>query len=321
MKSMWHGITKRSMGRGLWRGRSLPWLLVLSASFFSPTLLAWDGPADNHPSKVRPIPPPGIAIPEETKTQLLQRSAAIRQSVERSPGDADDAAQVLVFARAIEMTLETGMVYSEQELAQLEKVLEEGERRVARWTQGARGWKLLGIDTPDPTRPTLLVGGFVSKIDRSIQPFGLVIPPGWKPEDATPRRLDVWLHGRDERTSEAGFLHRRMTQPGEFTPENTLVLHPYGRYSNAFKFAGEVDVYEAIEATGRRFAVDPNRFSIRGFSMGGAGCWQLAVHDPSRWFAATPGAGFSETRKFLKEFQGEDFQPVGDHEKLLHWYD
>lgn len=325
MKSMWQGMIERWMGRGRVSGgvsnRGLRWLAILFSCTVSPTLMAWDGPADNHPNQVRPIPPPGIAIPEATRTQLLQRTAAIRQSVAQQPGDEDDAAQVLVFARAIEMTLETGMVYSEQELAQLDQVLEEGERRAVRWSQGDRGWKLLGLDTPDQARPTLLVGGFVSKIDQSIQPFGLVIPAGWKPEDRRPRRMDVWLHGRDERTSEAGFLHRRMTQPGEFTPENTLVLHPYGRYSNAFKFAGEVDVYEAIEATSRRFAVDSDRVSIRGFSMGGAGCWQLAVHDPSRWFAATPGAGFSETRKFLKEFQGEDFQPVGDHEKLLHWYD
>ena len=28
---------------------------------------------------------------------------------------------------------------------------------------------------------------------------------------------------------------------------------------------------------------------VRGFSMGGAATWHLAVHDPSRWAAANPG--------------------------------
>ncbi|MFM8328058.1 MAG: hypothetical protein ACKN9U_24625, partial [Pirellulaceae bacterium] len=183
MKSMWHEMTNRSLGWALERSGSLGWLAVLFTCMVDSTLMAWDGPADNHPNQVRPIPPPGIDIPEATRAQLVQRTAAIRQSVERSPGDEADAAQVLVFARAIEMTLETGMVYSEPELAQLDKVLEEGERRAERWSQGDRGWKLLGMDTRDLTGPTLLVGGFVSKIDRSIQPFGLVIPAGWKPDD------------------------------------------------------------------------------------------------------------------------------------------
>ena len=41
------------------------------------------------------------------------------------------------------------------------------------------------------------------------------------------------------------------------------------------------------------------RIGVRGFSMGGAACWQFAVHYADRWFAANPGAGFAETRLFL----------------------
>ncbi|MEX0670748.1 MAG: hypothetical protein WD060_09860 [Pirellulales bacterium] len=55
---------------------------------------------------------------------------------------------------------------------------------------------------------------------------------------------------------------------------------PYGRYSNAFKFAGEVDVLEAIAHVKTLFPIDEQRIVIRGLSMGGAGCWQFAVHDP-----------------------------------------
>ena len=80
------------------------------------------------------------------------------------------------------------------------------------------------------------------------------------------------------------------------------MLHPYGRYSNAFKFAGEVDVLEALADAKRRLRIDDDRISVRGFSMGGAGCWQMAVHYPDLFFAANPGAGFSETPEFLKFF-------------------
>ena len=37
--------------------------------------------------------------------------------------------------------------------------------------------------------------------------------------------------------------------------------------------------------------------------MGGAACWQFAVHFPTFWAAAAPGAGFSETPEFLGSFQ------------------
>ncbi len=99
------------------------------------------------------------------------------------------------------------------------------------------------------------------------------------------------------------------------------MLHPFGRYCNAFKFAGEIDVLESIEHVKQRFMIDENRIAIRGFSMGGAGCWQMAVHYPGRWMAATPGAGFCETIDFLKVFQQEAFSPTEYQRSLLHWYD
>ena len=60
---------------------------------------------------------------------------------------------------------------------------------------------------------------------------------------------------------------------------------------------------------------------MRGFSMGGAACWQFAVHYPSMWVAAAPGAGFSETADFLKVFQNETVQPTWYEKKLWHLYD
>ncbi len=54
-------------------------------------------------------------------------------------------------------------------------------------------------------------------------------------------RLDVWCHGRGEKLSELNFINGRQTSRGEFTPPNAFVLHPYGRYCNANKFAGEID--------------------------------------------------------------------------------
>ena len=55
--------------------------------------------------------------------------------------------------------------------------------------------------------------------------------------------------------------------------------------------------------------------------MGGAAAWQFAVHYADRWFAANPGAGFSETPEFLKFFQKETLQPTNYERRLWHLYD
>ena len=112
-----------------------------------------------------------------------------------------------------------------------------------------------------------------------------------------------------------------MKTVGNYAPEHTIVLHPYGRYSNAFKFAGETDVLEALEDVRKKYCINEDLISVRGFSMGGAACWQFAVHYADRWFAANPGAGFSETPQFLKFFQKETLHPKPWEKKLWNLYD
>ena len=100
-----------------------------------------------------------------------------------------------------------------------------------------------------------------------------------------------------------------------------LILHPYGRYCNANKFAGEIDTLECLEHAKTHYRIDESRLVARGFSMGGAACWQYAVHYPTLWAANAPGAGFSETPEFLKEFQKEDTSGAPWYEKKLwHMY-
>lgn len=55
--------------------------------------------------------------------------------------------------------------------------------------------------------------------------------------------------------------------------------------------------------------------------MGGAACWQFATHYSDRWFAANPGAGFSETPQFLKVFQKEELKPTPWEQTLWNLYD
>ena len=156
--------------------------------------------------------------------------------------------------------------------------------------------------------------GFYSPLDGSVQPLLLTVPPGY--DGARPTRLDVWLHGRSQRLIESNWVcydpSPATAQDGErlFThaagscltptpnPPATGVwnagqfqLEVFARGNNANHWAGEVDVFEAIEAVKRRFKIDTSRIVLRGFSLGGAGAWHLALHHPDRWVAAEIGAG------------------------------
>ena len=295
---------------------------IVAAVLVSAACGVADGPADNLPGSVRPIPPPGIELDEATQRRLLDgASALVRDVAAVEEAAAADRAEALVFARAVRLAVDERFLYSEKEVEQAERLLDRGRERLAALRAGARGARLVLSGSVQASGPRLAVGGFRSSIDGSVQPYGLVLPADVDAADARPRRLDVWLHGRDEQVSEAMFLARRLAMVGECAPPHTIVLHPYGRYSNAFKFAGEADVLEAIDHVKTLFPIDDTRIVIRGFSMGGAGCWQFAVHFPGMWLAATPGAGFAETREFLRTFQQQAFEPTAAQARLLHWYD
>ena len=330
---------------------SQPYSTEYSLLFRALFLIAWcaihgfnpinaDGPSDNFPDSVRLVPPKGVVVAEDVQARWKAKSDELVQELNalRDINPADRW-QIEGLLRAIRKTLEEEMFYNDSEIKFADSLLTLASERLQASKEGKKGFDLLrhhailkpgmavhlnassNAEALVKNGSYLIIGALQSKIDQSLQPFGLVVPESWTPDSNHPIRLDVWLHGRDEKSGEVGFLQRRQSQPGEFTPANTIVLHPYGRYSNAFKFAGEIDVLEGIDFISSILPIDPNRISIRGFSMGGAGCWQMAVHYPGNWFAATPGAGFSETTEFLRIFQKEEFKPTVFQKSLLHWYD
>ena len=164
--------------------------------------------------------------------------------------------------------------------------------------------------------------GYRSKIDGSVQPFGVVVPATWKgPADKTPRPTWIWNHGRGDTLSELSFIAGRMKSSGEFATVANFVVHPYGRYCNATKFAGEVDVFEALDAAGRAYPVDRSRLVNAGFSMGGASAWHLGVHHSGLWAVTHTGAGFAETAEYAGVFAAGKTPPPWWEVILYRWYD
>lgn len=294
------------------RSSSLLWILMLVA-----TAARADGPQDNLAEKVRPVPPPGIAVPAEVRKDLQAGVEALGKRIEQLKTELKAKPDLLallpdvqIYHRAVSEALKYDEFYDAKEFGYAKKLLQSGFSRAESLHDGESPW----------TKATgHVVRGYVSKIDGSVQPYGLVIPVLYRHASA-PQRLDVWFHGRGEKLTELSFLVGRITSKETPAP-NVIVLHPYGRYCNANHFAGEIDALEAIEDVKRHYPIDDNRILVRGFSMGGAACWNFAVHYAGDWAGAAPGAGFSESPDFLRVFQDEKVQPTWYERKLFHLYD
>lgn len=276
-----------------------------------------DGPKDNIVDDVRRIPALGVEVPEAQAKELQSGLDELKKAIgdltaSKDPKVRELLPDVQVFYNAVHDALVYREFFKPEEVGTGKQLLQEGLDRAKQLAQGQAPWT---------TQTGLVVRGYVSRIDGSAQPYGLVIPESYAFAGAQKHRLDIWFHGRGETLSEVNFIAGRQRDRGQFTPADTIVLHPYGRYCNANKLAGEIDTLEAMESVQKRYRIDENRIAVRGFSMGGAACWQFAVHYADRWVAAAPGAGFSETPDFLKVFQQETLQPTWWEQKLWHMYD
>jgi pimeloyl-ACP methyl ester carboxylesterase len=270
-------------------------------------------------SNANRVPPFGIALSAEDRGALTNELRAFDTELKKldragtkNSTSARFLPEVQIFYKAVNWAVKYDEFYRTNEIAAAHKLIEQGVERAK---------ALAGGKTPWTSATGLVVRAYRSRIDRSIQPYGLVVPPSFAGGDTNRKfRLDVWLHGRDNNLTELKFMTDRQRSYGEFTPADTFVLHPYGRYCNAFKFAGEIDVFEAIEHVRQNYPIDRFQIAIRGFSMGGGGTWHLAAHYPSFWAAAAPGAGFAETAEFQRIWS-KDPKPTWYDQKLWHLYD
>jgi len=252
-------------------------------------------------------PKPTAALSAEQETLLEKELSAVTQefqSVKQHPRAADAA----IFLKAVRYALDFDEWYDKKPEDGVKKattLLEEAKKRVASlkenktpWMQGS-GQKVLG---------------FYSKIDDSPQPYGVEVPEGleWG-GDKKPVPMWIWLHGRGDTATDLHFVYSRLVakKPGQLQPKGTIVIHPFGRYCNGWKSAGETDVFEARDDARYRFNVDENRIALAGFSMGGAGAWHMGAHYADQWACVHTGAGFVDVKRYQK------LTP----EKMPPWYE
>jgi hypothetical protein len=270
-------------------------------------------------AQTKRIPPPGIEVPAPIRAELESGSrelafeiAKLKKDFAADPQKRAEIPSVEIFHKAVDWALRYDEFFDAKQFAIAGDQLAQGFQRAKDLRRGVPGWN---------EATGLVVRGYRSFIDGSVQPYGLIVPADWTPTDKKKRPLHLWFHGRNEKLSELAFIDERQRNEGEFVPPGAFVLHLYGRFCCANKFAGEVDAFEAMGAVAAHYPIDPLRVVVRGFSMGGASTWQMATHHPGMWAAAAPGAGFAETAEFFKVFTpGKPAVPWWE-QVLWRWYD
>ncbi len=262
----------------------------------------------------RPLPPPGIAISDADRQQLESELAALAKRIEERRKSsttrplADLLSDVEIYAKAVQLALANTEFYSPQDVKVAHELLATATERLDQGAAGSQPWT---------TADGLVVRGYRSLVDGSVQPYGLVVPEGLRPDQHLP--LYVWLHGRNDKLTDLAFIHERQHKPGQLRLADAIVLHPFGRSCLGWKSTAEIDVLEAIESVGKRYAIDPDRIVLMGFSMGGAGAWHMGAHYADHWAGVHAGAGFVDVARYQR-LQPAEYPPLYE-QKLWGLYD
>ena len=211
--------------------------------------------------------------------RLKSRIAIIRAAPDKP------SAELVPDAEWYSKGVEWGLRYeppTEQDLVLMQKALKRGLERTEALTAGTPTWA---------QKMGRVARAYRSKVDGSVQPFGLIIPASYKP--GTPTRLDVVLHGS---TRPVGMSELRYVMPFDEgdsggtgpTDRDYIELYPLGRVENCYRWAGETDVFEAIEDVCRHYNIDRKRIVLRGMSMGASGTWHLGLKHPDFFCALGP---------------------------------
>jgi hypothetical protein len=231
---------------------------------------------------------PTIDVRHKVQTEIERLRKAIDATLGASNNNADLVADVSVYYKAASFLDRLDEYAGAGDVDTVLDQVATGLSRAKSLADGQSPWaKVAGS----------VIRGYRSAVDGSVQPYAIEIPTSLDP--TKPARLDVILHGRNAGLNESRFIQ---AHEGKSVPNDRpgLTLHVFGRTNNAYRWAGETDVFEAIKAVKRNYKVDDDRIVLRGFSMGGAGAWHIGLHYPSLWTSIEPGAGFTDTWKHAK---------------------
>jgi len=178
-----------------------------------------------------------------------------------------------------------------RELASVRQALEQARSDLAVVKEGR---------DPFAERTGDVVRGYVSSIG-GLQGYRVHIPESYQP--GRPMPLAVALHG----FSNAG----RWDLPPAPDYPDVITVAPRAFGPTDYKFIGERDVLDVLADVKRNYAIDDDRVYLLGSSMGGTGCWSLAVHYPDLFAGIGPIMGHSDFRVWEKNAAGPPVEGIG----------
>src|SRR5687768_13052269 len=146
------------------------------------------------------VPPYGLELQASDKAALVEGVTRLRGEIAKIRSADPLLPDVKIFHKAVDWAVSYQEFYKSNEIQVAHKVIEQGIERARALAERRSPWT-------DATG--LVVRAYVSKIDDSIQPYGLVVPTSFAAEPKRKHRLDVWLHGRDNFLTELKFLNDR----------------------------------------------------------------------------------------------------------------
>ncbi|MBI3823345.1 MAG: hypothetical protein HY289_11800 [Planctomycetes bacterium] len=261
-------------------------------------------------------PTPEVLLQIKNKTAVLAAQVA---ALRKDPKRHELLPDVEIFLRGAENIVRFKEFYNKASAQWTLDTLDRGIERADQLAKGQTPWTRLA--TPNVVR------GYRSMIDGTAQPYGVTYPLSFDRGADRKKmfRVDIVLHGRNSTLTEVAFLNTHNGKKKPPADQDWIQIDIFGRGNNAYRWAGETDVFEAMDAFfdgEAKFAgghkADRNRVVLRGFSMGGAGAWHLGLHHPDVWCVMGPGAGFTTTHDYAWKGKKDlpDYQ-----EKCLRIYD
>ncbi len=209
-----------------------------------------DGPKDNLPDNVRPVPPVGNDIPAEDRDEIKKGLAELQQLI-KDIGKHDLLPDVQIYEKAVRWALDYKEIYDgkgAKPAANVKKVLAAGPRA----REGAEG-RQDAVDDADRLRAAR-----VQVEDRRQRATVLAHRAEGvrlRGEDEAPARLLVARSLREHWRGRASWP-TRPARAASSPRRARSSCTPMGRYCNANKFAGEIDTFECLDHAKKHYRID-----------------------------------------------------------------
>jgi hypothetical protein len=147
-----------------------------------------------------------------------------------------------------------------------------------------------------------------SRIDQSLQPYGLRLPATFTPGGG-PWPVAFHMHGYPGAAT-AGFGAAAKSY-------DWILVNLHGRGNHFYNDAAETDLFEVLDVVCGAYDVDRTRVFVEGFSMGGTGAIRHIARHADVFAGAASSAGWTDFRQWHRNWYGPAGNPYEVHPALV----